>query len=339
MTGVAGTGAADSAGPGSVGGTTGPSSAAVPGASGAPVLPIDLGSGPAAIETRGLVKRFGAVVALNGLRLRVPEGAVYVLVGPNGAGKTTLLRLLMSLTGRDAGDATVLGFAPGSDGPSIRARTGYVPEGHAFGYSWMTVGRLLEHTAVYFPTWDAAYARDLIEAYDIDLTRKCGAMSKGQSRRVQLVLALAHRPSLLLLDDGLDHVIRDETLRILSRHLSDTATTMLISTHRVYEVERLVDHVGVLSDGKLLGQLPRMELQRMLRRYWADVPEGWDGAAAVNGHIIDRRGGARDIEWTVWGEEDRVVAGLSAAGASVRNVAPLSIDEAATALLSRREAS
>lgn len=312
------------------------------GAVDARVLPVELGAGPTVVEAEGLVKRFGPVVALDGLDLRVPEGAVYVLVGPNGAGKTTLLRLLMGLTGREAGRAEVLGLDPRKAGPSIRARTGYVPEGHAFGYPWMTVGRLLEQHAAYYPTWDPAYARALVSAYEVDLDRKCRAMSKGQSRRVQLVTALAHRPSLLLLDeptDGLDHVIRDETLRILSRHLSDTPTTVLISTHRVYEVERLVDHVGVLSSGRLQAQMPRAELQRMLRRYWADVPEGWAGAPELNGHVIQRRGGDRDIEWTVWGEEERVLYGLSAAGAAVRNVASLSIDEVATELLARKEVS
>lgn len=305
------------------------------------VLPTDLGTGPTAVSTGALVKRFGPVAALDGLDLQVPEGAVYVLVGPNGAGKTTLLRLLMSLTRRDGGTVDVLGFNPRGEGPEIRARVGYVPEGHAFGYSWMTVGRLLEQYAAYYPTWDRKYARELVAAYDIDVRRKCRAMSKGQSRRVQLVTALAHRPSLLLLDeptDGLDHVIRDETLRILSRHLSDTPTTVLVSTHRVYEVERLVDHVGVLSGGKLLGQLPRADLQAMLRRYWADIPAGWAGPPELNGHVIQRRTGERDIEWTIWGEEERVLHGLSSAGASVRKVATLSIDDATTALLSNREA-
>ena len=158
-------------------------------------------------------------------------------------------------------------------GAEVRAGIGYVPEDYRVGYAWMTVGRLLEHQAVYHPSWDAEYARQLRARYEIDPGRKCHTLSKGQSRRVQLVLALAHRLPLLLLDeptDGLDHVVRDETLSILSEHLADSPTTVVVSTHRVYEVEPLVDHVGVLAEGRLLGQLPRDELHGGLLRYWAE---------------------------------------------------------------------
>jgi ABC-2 type transport system ATP-binding protein len=199
---------------------------------------------------------------------------------------------------------------------------------------------LLEHHERLYPSWDVAYAARLADAFEIDPTRKCGTLSKGQSRRVQILLALAHRPALLLLDeptDGLDHVIRDTTLRILSQHLADSPTTALISTHRVYEVERLVDHVGVLRKGKLLGQMPVDHLKGKLRRYWADVPDGWKASADVAGRVMRRAGGARDIEWTVWGDEAQVVNGLDRAGATVREVAQLTLDEAATVLLAKTE--
>lgn len=307
-----------------------------------PPLPVDLGRGPFAVTTRGVVKRYGRVAALDGLNLQVPEGAVYVLVGPNGAGKTTLLRLLMGLDRREGGEIDVLGDDPSRRGGAVRARIGYVPEGHEPGYSWMTVGRLLEHHRVYYTAWDAAYARRLVEAYDLDPPRRCRALSKGQRRRLQLVLALAHCPPLLLLDeptDGLDHVVRDTTLALLSEHLADHPTTILISTHRVYEVERLVDTVGVLSGGRLLGQLPREELRRNLRRYWADVPEGWNASWSLAGEVIRRATGPREVEWTVWGEEARVRRSLAEAGLEVRDVASVTVDDAAVALLSRKEGS
>jgi ABC-2 type transport system ATP-binding protein len=306
------------------------------------VLPADVGEGPFSVTTGALTKRYGSESALDGLDLRVPERAVYVLVGPNGAGKTTLLRTLLGLARRDGGTVEVLGLDPATRGAEVRAQIGYVPEGHRVGYSWMSVGRLLEHHERLYATWDAAYAARLVDLYEIDLRRKCGALSKGQSRRVQILLALAHRPALLLLDeptDGLDHLVRDSTLSILGEHLADSPTTALISTHRVYEIERLVDHVGVLKKGRLLGQMPADELKGKLRRYWADVPEGWQGSADLSARVMRRAGGARDIEWTMWGDEQQVVSGLDRAGATVREVAPLTLDEAATVLLSRKEAS
>ena len=304
-------------------------------------LPVNLGDGPFAVSTAGLVKRYGSSTALNGVDLQLPEHAVYVLVGPNGAGKSTLLRTLMGLARRQAGDVDVLGMDPALEGGEVRGRIGYVPEDYRFGYSWLTVGRLLEHHAVYYPSWDPAYARQLMEMYEVDPEKKCHTLSKGQGRRVQLILALAHRPPLLLLDeptDGLDHVIRDATLRILSEHIADSPTTVLISTHRVYEVEPLVDHVGVLSDGRLLGQLPRGDLRGSLLRYSGDVPERWSLPKEIGGRVVNTRGRGREIEWTVWGDRDVVTRGLSQAGATVRDVAALSVDEAAIALFRGEEA-
>ncbi|HKJ03074.1 MAG TPA: ABC transporter ATP-binding protein [Longimicrobiales bacterium] len=306
------------------------------------LLPVEFGDRALAVTTRDLTKRYGSVAAVGGLDLQLPERGVYVLVGPNGAGKSTLIRVLMGLGGYDHGVVDVLGLDPRTQGSGIRAATGYVPEGQELGYARMSVGRLLRHHEVYRPTWDKGYARRLTMALEIDLDKRCGALSKGQRRRVQLVLALAHRPPLLLMDeptDGLDHVIRDVTLGLLSEHLSDCPTTVLISTHRVYEVERLVDHVGVLCGGRLLGQMPRAELRSKLLRYWADVPEGWSGAPELNGRVIRRGGTGREIEWTAWGERDQVTGALTRAGATVHDVTPLSVDEAAIALLSRKEAS
>jgi ABC-2 type transport system ATP-binding protein len=309
----------------------------------APTLPVDLGEGPFALTTEKLAKLYGSVKALDGLDLKVPFGAVYVLVGPNGAGKTTFLKVLMNLERASEGQVSVLGMDSRREGPRVRAQIGYVPEEHRLGYPWMRVGRLIELCATYHPTWDPEYADQLVSLLEIDLERKCGQLSKGNVRRVQLMLALAHRPALLLLDeptDGLDHVARDRMLEFLTEHLVDTPTTALISTHRAYEIEKLVDHVGVIRAGRLLGQMPLEELRRMLRRYSADMPEGWEPKEwEMEGMVALRPGLGRAMEWTVWGEEERVVAELTVAGANVRDSAPLTVDEAATALLSTKETS
>jgi ABC-2 type transport system ATP-binding protein len=294
------------------------------------------GPGPYAAFTDGLMKRYGKETALAGVDLQVPEGAVYVLAGANGAGKSTLLRTLMNLERPDQGRAEVLGLEPLKAGPQVRAQIGYVPEGLGTGYAWMQVGRLIEHQAAYFPSWDADYAARLARVLEIEPKRRFGRLSKGQARRVQLLLAMAHRPRLLLLDeptDGLDPVIREEVLGLLAEHLADTGCTLLISTHLVHEVDRLADHVGVLRNGQLVAQASREHMHRMLRAYRAEGPDGWAGPAELPGVLLRRTGAGRDLRWIVWGEERPVAERITASGGVLRDAAPLPLDEAVVALL------
>jgi ABC-2 type transport system ATP-binding protein len=303
-------------------------------------IPTELSVSEPAVETRALAKRFGTRVALDGLDMTVPRGSVYVLVGPNGAGKTTTLRILLDLVRAEAGEARVLGLDTVGDGARARARCGYLPERQDAGYGWMKVQQLLTHHASYRGNWDGGYAKELLERLEVRDHTRFGKLSKGEARRVQLVMALAHRPSLLLLDeptDGLDPVMRDEALSMLSDHVAETGATLVISTHLVYEVEGLGDHLGVLKDGVLRAQLDREMLRRRLRRYTLDVPDGWSGVPELNECIVRRAGRGREVAWTVWGDEPEVVERLRTGGATVREVGPLTLEEAAVALLAMRE--
>lgn len=146
-------------------------------------LHFDDSAGPLAVSTTGLTKRYGRVPALHGIDLRVPDGAVYLLVGPNGAGKSTLMRILMHLTRADAGQLNVLGIDVRKAGAETRAQIGYVPESFDLPYSWLRVDQLLRYQPAFYPTWDHEYADRLIKTFDIRADRKCGALSKGESRR------------------------------------------------------------------------------------------------------------------------------------------------------------
>jgi ABC-2 type transport system ATP-binding protein len=296
-----------------------------------------------AVTTHGLTKRYGRETAVAGVELRVPDGAVYVLVGTNGAGKSTTFKLLMGLERPDAGRAEVFGLDTGRHGAEVRAMVGYVPERHEPGYRWMTCGQLLRHVAAYYPAWDHAYAERLARALELRPERRVGALSKGDARRLQLALALAHRPPLLLLDeptDGLDPLVRKRVLTLLAEHLADTPTTMVITTHHLHEVESLADHVGVLRGGRLVAQMPRARLQRTVRRYRLELPEGWQPpadlhAAGAGGPRRARAG--REAEWTLVGEEREVTDRLTAGGARVCEVTPLALEDAALAFLTAEE--
>lgn len=299
-------------------------------------LPTRLRDGELAVDTRGLTKRFGDQVALNDVTLQVPTGAVYLLVGPNGAGKSTTLKVLLDLVRTEQGAAEVFGLNTRERAPEVRANIGYVPEFPTWGYGWMRVGRLLEHHALYYPTWDADYAAKLMQKFDLRTDRKMGVLSKGQARRVHLTMALAHRPPLLLLDeptDGLDPFMRDETLGVLADHLAASPTTVVLSTHHVEEVEGLADHIGVLRNGELRAQMSRDDLNAGLRRYRVEVPDGWSGVASLNGTVLRRVAAPREVQWTVWGPEAEIVQMLTGSGGTVREVARLSLIDATLALL------
>lgn len=295
-----------------------------------------LDQGPLAISTRGLAKRYGDIVALDKVDVSVPEGAVYVLAGSNGAGKTTLMESLLDLVPGVEGTAEVFGLDCRTQGPQARAQIGYVSARQDWGYGWMPVGRLLQHHAAFYPSWDEGYASKLVKTFELPLDRKFGNLSKGYARRVQLALALAHRPPVLLLDeptDGLDRVVRDELFGILAEHIAETPTTILVATHLIYEIEPFADHLGVLRDGRLIAQLSRDRLHRMLRRYRAGIPEGWTAPERVEQCVVHRADSGREIQWIVWGEEEEVGAQLSNSDAVLRDVAPLTLDDAVLALL------
>lgn len=289
-----------------------------------------------AVATHQLTVRYGREVALDGVELRVPEGAVYVLIGTNGAGKSTALKVLLNLERADAGRAEVFGLDTAARGAEVRARIGYVAEQHEQDYGWMTCGRVIRHVAAHYPDWDHAYAGHLIGIFNIRLERKAGTLSKGEARRLQFVLALAHRPPLLLLDeptDGLDPLVRKRTLAQLAEHLADTPTTVVMATHHIHEVEGLADHVGVLREARLVGQMTREELRRTVVRYRVEVPESWQPPPELQSASLRRSRAGREAQWTLIGEPDDVTARLAGAGAIVRDVTPLPLEEAALALL------
>ena len=292
--------------------------------------------GAFAVSTHGLAKRFGRTIALEHVELRVPEGAVYVLVGVNGAGKSTLFKLLMNLERPSGGAAEVFGLDTAWKGPEVRAQVGYVPDRQDAPYRSMTCARLLQHAAAFYPAWDHPYADHLTRALGVRPEQRVGGLSKGETRRLQLVLALAHRPALLLLDeptDGLDPVARRRALMLLAEHLADTPTTVLMSTHHVHELESLADHVGVLRDGHLVVQMSSDEVQRTVRSYQLEVPDGWEVPSELQATALRRSSTGRDVQCTLVGEEAEVIQRVSAAGARVRKVSTLSLENAALAFL------
>ena len=228
---------------------------------------------PPIIEMRDVRKAFGSKPVLRGVDLSVPPGQTFAFLGRNGQGKTTTIRTLLGLIKPDSGQVRVLGLDPGVDPLAIRRRVGYVAEDPAL-FGWMRVGQLLSFVAPFYPTWDGAHAKDLSDRFALPLRTRVKHLSKGQGVRVALLLALAHRPELVILDDptlGLDPIMRREFLRDLVTHLQAERVSVFFSSHLLYEVEPVADSVVILDAGRVIQAATTDDLRASVKRLVAPI--------------------------------------------------------------------
>lgn len=206
-----------------------------------------------ALETSGLGKRYGSTWALRDCTVAVPAGRVIALVGPNGAGKTTFLRLTTGLLRPTEGAITVLGETAASNSLAALARVGFVAQDHPL-YQRFRVGELLHMGRALNLRWDQDMAERRLDGLGISLDRRAGTLSGGQHAQVALTIALAKRPRLLILDEpvaGLDPLARHAFLQTLMAAVADDDLTVLLSSHILSELERVCDHLIVITGGRI----------------------------------------------------------------------------------------
>ena len=246
------------------------------------------------LEIESLTKRYGSILALDGVTMAVPGGSIFGFLGPNGAGKTTLIRIVMGFMKATAGDARMLGHDVWSDGVKARARVGYLVTADGL-YPDLTGYQQLDYAATISgrtPEWRARIL-DALELDDAALKRTLGTYSKGMRQKLALTAAAQHRPELLVLDeptDGLDPLIQRNFEELLGTFRED-GTTVFMSSHDLGEVERTCDEVAVVRAGKLIasGRMDALK-QRYSQRVEVDfdgaVPDGIDEVAGVE--IVQR---------------------------------------------------
>lgn len=224
----------------------------------------------AALEIKGLHKRFPGVWALRGIDITLDAGRVMGLVGPNGSGKTTLLSILMGHKKPTKGEVRIFGMKPGK---RVREITSYVPEiDHLYG--WMTVKEMADFTAGFYRRWNPSKFRELLEFMDLNPSFKIGNLSRGMRARLKLSLALAADPKLLLLDEplsGIDPLSRDKILEAFIKWFQFGEQTVIFSTHIVREAEKLFDYVVFLGDGEIILQGEPDELRNRYGRSIEDI--------------------------------------------------------------------
>jgi len=209
-----------------------------------------------AITTDLLTRRFGKRNAVDGISLAVPRGAIYGFIGLNGAGKSTTIRMLLGLLAPTSGTVHLNGVNVAFDPVGAKARVGYVPD-RPTAYPWMRVQEVIQFCEGVFPDWSPTLASSLLKKYRIDPRAKVSKLSKGTGAKLSLLLALAHDPQILILDeptDGLDPIARDEFFEEVLRASLDSPRTVLISSHSLQDIQRATDHLGFLHEGRLIFQ-------------------------------------------------------------------------------------
>ncbi len=220
-----------------------------------------------ALVVEGLTRRYGAAVAVENLYLTVPRGTVLGLLGPNGAGKSTALRMIIGLLRPTSGTVRVLGLDPFQKPSQVRQQIGYVPETPQI-YRWMTVLEVLRFCRALYVGWNDQQAELMLDTFQLPSSRRVRQLSKGMLAKLSLVIALAHEPQLLILDEplsGLDPLARDEFLDGVLLGLCGGERTVIFSSHQLDEVNRLSDSVAVLHAGRLLTHCPLDELRSAKR--------------------------------------------------------------------------
>ena len=284
-----------------------------------------------AVETSSLnysAGRGAKAFRIADLSMHVPKGAVYGFLGANGSGKTTTFRLLLALLKPDSGRITVLGESVPERYVQVLARTGYVPE-RPHVYPSLTVREAIDLHRVFYPTWDQRWADELLKEFDLAPDRKQGSLSKGEAGKLQMLLALSQRPELLVLDeptDGLDPVVRRDLLGALLAYVNDTQATVLVSSHLVHELERICDWVGLMDHGRLLAELPMQEFKRGVKRLRVSAaPEQIVNPPFT---LLSRDRSTNGAEqWIVRGWNESMSSYIGGAGATLREVVDLDLED------------
>ncbi len=290
---------------------------------------VDRGGLPDSVITVSeLTRRFGGTTALDSVSLSLPRGAVYGLVGANGAGKTTLIKHILGLLRAESGSVRIFGLDPVADPVGVLSRIGYLSEENDVP-GWMRVGELIRYSRAFYPAWSDAYAEELRQAFALDPSAKIKNLSKGQKARAGLLIALAHRPELLVLDEpssGLDPIVRRDILGAIIRTIADEGRTVLFSSHLLEEVEQVADHVTMISQGKIALSAPLAVIKESHRYLTVRFAESGSQPPAVAG-VLRWEGAGEEWMAVCRGGSDELRAAVAGWGARIVAERVASLDE------------
>ena len=279
-----------------------------------------------AVEFVGVAKRY-AHFQLENIDLKLPTGGVMGFIGANGAGKSTTLRILMGLVHQDQGRVKVLGAEIPAQQVRAKQHIGYVSEDMRL-YEAATLEWHMRFIASVYPGWDETYAQHLSQRFDLKPVQKIKGLSHGQRVKAALLLVLARRPRLLILDEpttGLDPVARQEVLGALMEVLSDEQRTILFSSHNTLDVEQISDQITFIDRGRIVDSDDKESYLDRWRRLRLDVAPSTE-LPKLPGTVSMNRSG-RTTLLTTSQYDPAMLAACQLAGASVLGVDNLSLEE------------
>lgn len=207
------------------------------------------------ITVKNVTKTFDSFTALDTLSLNVEKGSIYGLVGPNGSGKTTIMKAIAGIYKIDSGEILIDG-KKSFENVEVKNKTIYISD-ELYFFNNFSIKQMSRFYKRVYSNWDQERFNKLKEVFKIDISRNANRLSKGMKKQVAIWLAVSAKPELLILDeplDGLDPVMRRKVLNILMQDVADRNLTVMISSHNLRELEDICDHVGIISNGKLVLQ-------------------------------------------------------------------------------------
>jgi ABC-2 type transport system ATP-binding protein len=292
------------------------------------------------LELHGVDKAY-RFFQLRDVSLDLAPGQIMGFVGPNGAGKSTTIRILMSLVEQDRGEVRVLGHEMPREQAAAKRDVGFVSEDMRL-YGHATLDWHMRFVASIYSSWDEDYARVLLRRFNLRREQPIKGLSHGEHTKATLMLALARRPRLLVLDEpttGLDPVGRHEVLTELMDVLNDDRRAILFSSHNTQDVEQISDQITFIDRGRIIDSSDKETFLERWRRLQLDVPGGVTLPTLPG--VIETKTSGRLAVATTNAYSPEVCAAYTNAGATVRDVQRMTLEEifVATVMSSRQEVS
>ena len=291
------------------------------------------------IETQALSKRYGQKLALDNLNLAIPRGRIHAIVGANGAGKSTLFRVLLGFLPQTSGQARILGRDSQKLNPDDRSRIGFVNEEHTVT-GWLKVAQVVAMQRQQYRRWQQEIFDQVIGHYHVLPQQKVSQLSRGERAGLNLALALAQRPELLVLDEptlGLDVVAKRAFLESLMYSNTSDDCTVIYCSHQMEEIERVADNLIILERGRLMNMSAPEDFTARVSHWVADAPFKGPDPRSLPG-LLERQQIDGLQHYIVLDQGDDFAQFLRQSGARNVHSMPVSLDRAVNAFLSKNHA-